>query len=85
MKNLGIHLNETRPLIVVYFNLVRYFIAHNFSIKKKNKDTMENTHITQIFFPWKPKLGKPTYSIFIHSDTFFTIQYTYRRQKHPKP
>ena len=29
---------------------------------------MENTHITQRFPPWKPKLGKPTYSILIHSD-----------------
>ena len=27
---------------------------------------MENTNITQIFFPGKPKPGKPTYSIFIH-------------------
>jgi hypothetical protein len=46
---------------------------------------MENTNITQRFFPWKPKPGKPTYSIFIHSDTLFTIQYTYRSQRHPKP
>jgi hypothetical protein len=28
---------------------------------------MENTHITPIFFPWKPKPGKPTYFIFIHN------------------
>jgi hypothetical protein len=27
---------------------------------------MKNTKITQRFFPWKPKPGKPTYSIFIH-------------------
>jgi hypothetical protein len=45
---------------------------------------MENTKITQRFFPWKPKSGKPTYSIFIHSDTLFTIQYTYRSPQNPK-
>jgi hypothetical protein len=27
---------------------------------------MENIHIIEIFFRWKPKLRKPTYSIFIH-------------------
>ena len=37
---------------------------------------MENTHITERFFPWKPKPRKPAYTIFIHSDTLFTIQYT---------
>jgi hypothetical protein len=34
---------------------------------------MENTHITHRFFPWKPKPGKPTYSIFIH--TIHCLQY----------
>jgi hypothetical protein len=34
---------------------------------------MENTHITQRLFPWKPKSGKPTYSIFIHTIHF--LQY----------
>jgi hypothetical protein len=53
--------------------------------EKNRKDTMANANITQRFFPWKPKPGKPAYIIFIHYVTLFTIQYTYRSQWHPKP
>ena len=50
----------------------------------EEKNIMENTHITHIFFPWKLKPREIAYSIFIHSGTLFTIQYTYRSQQHPK-
>jgi hypothetical protein len=65
-------------------NLVQYLLQTDIQ-KKNRKDTMENTNITQRFFPWKPKPRKPTYSIFIHCVTMFTIQNTYRSQWHPKP
>jgi len=68
----------------VDFNLVQYFTANKFSIKEQKRYNGKYTHYKDIF-PWKPELGKPTYSIFIHSDTLFTIQYTYRSQRHPKP
>jgi hypothetical protein len=66
---------------VVNSNLVQYLLQ----TEKNRKYTMANTNITQRFFTWKPKPGKPAYIIFIHCVTLFTIQYTYRSQRHPKP
>jgi len=52
----------TTPLLGVNSNLVQYLLQ-TYIQKKNRKDTMEITNITQRFFPWKPKPGKPSYSI----------------------
>jgi hypothetical protein len=48
--------------LIVNSNLVQYLLQ----TEKNRKDTMANTNITQRFFTWKPKPGKPTYIILIH-------------------
>jgi hypothetical protein len=53
--------------------------------EKNRKDTMEIQTLHRDFSPGNPNHGKPTYIIFIHCVTLFTIQYTYRSQWHPKP
>jgi hypothetical protein len=80
--NMPLPLRQVLSATLVNSNLVQYLLQTNI---QKRKDTMANTNITQRFFTWKPKLGKPAYIIFIHCFTLFTIQYTYRSQRHPKP
>ena len=61
----------------VDFNLVQYFTENKFSIKEQKIYNGKYKHYNEIF-PLETQIEKTIYSIFIHSDTLFTIQYTYR-------
>jgi hypothetical protein len=68
----------------VDFNLVQLFTANIFSVKEQKRYNGKYTHYTEIF-PLETQTGK-TNIFYIHSHhTLFTIQYTYRSQRHPKP
>ena len=69
---------------IVDFNLLQYFTANKFSIKERKRYNVKYTHYTEIF-PLETQTGKTNILYIIHSDTLFTIQYTYRSQWHPKP
>jgi hypothetical protein len=68
----------------VDFNIVQYFTANKFSIKEQKIYNGKYTHCIEIF-PLETQTGK-TNIFYIHSHhTLFTIQYTCRSQRHPKP
>jgi hypothetical protein len=50
----------------MYILTLYNYLLQTYFRQKNRKYIMENTHITQRLFPWKPKPGKLTYSIFIH-------------------
>ena len=68
----------------VDFNLVQLLTANKFSVKEWKIYNGKYTHYTDIF-PLETQIGK-TNIFYIHSHHMvFTIQYTYRSQRHPKP
>ena len=65
-------------------NLVQYLLQTDIH-KRTEKIQWKIQTLHRDFSPGNPNREKPAYIIFIHCVTLFTIQYTYRSQRHPKP